>query len=96
MQKQKRIRIYCYSYIIFLFHQGGHFPSRQSTQKLLGATWCLVSFIFVNIYNSTLTSYMSVTYQKPEINSFNDLATATSYKGTILIGSIQEIDLMVG
>lgn len=41
--------------------QGSHFPSRQPSQKLLAATWCFVSFVFVNIYNTTLTSYMSVT-----------------------------------
>jgi hypothetical protein len=37
---------------------------------------------------------MSVTYQRPEINSFRDLATATNYKATVLIGSIQDIDLL--
>ncbi|KAI9556282.1 hypothetical protein GHT06_018856 [Daphnia sinensis] len=82
---------YLYSVMI---SQGSYFPSRQPSQKLLAATWCFVSFVFVNIYNSTLTSYMSVTYQKPEVNSFYDLAAATSYKATILTGSIQEIDLM--
>ncbi|EFX79396.1 hypothetical protein DAPPUDRAFT_319673 [Daphnia pulex] len=84
----------------FLWHlygatisQGNHFPCRQPSQKLLVATWCFVTFVFVNTYNSTLTSYMSVTYQRPEINSFRDLATATPYKATVLIGSIQDIDL---
>ncbi len=38
---------------------------------------------------------MSVTYQRPEINSFNDLATSSIYKAAVAIGSIQEIDLMV-
>lgn len=82
---------YLYSVMV---SQGSHFPSHQPSQKLLAATWCFVSFVFVNIYNTTLTSYMSVTYQKPEINSFYDLAAATPYKATILTGSIQEIDLM--
>lgn len=39
---------------------------------------------------------MSVTYQKPDINSFKDLATSTTYKANVLIGSIQEIDIQVG
>ncbi|XP_046463702.1 uncharacterized protein LOC124209652 [Daphnia pulex] len=73
--------------------QGIYFPCRQSSQKLLAATWCLVAFVFVNIYNSTLTSYTSVVYQRPEINSFRDLALATKYKATVLIGSIQDTDL---
>lgn len=96
---QKKIRIFaCFFklYYVSMFYQGSHFPSHQPSQKLLAATWCFVSFVFVNIYNTTLTSYMSVTYQKPEINSFYDLAAATPYKATILTGSIQEIDLMVG
>ncbi|XP_046458984.1 glutamate receptor ionotropic, delta-2-like [Daphnia pulex] len=86
----------------FLWHlygttisQGVYFPCRQPSQKLLVATWCFATFVFVNIYNSTLRSYMSVTYQRPEINSFRDLATATNYKATVLIGSIQDIDLRV-
>ncbi|EFX79391.1 hypothetical protein DAPPUDRAFT_319679 [Daphnia pulex] len=84
----------CSSIIRFI---GNHFQCHQPSQKLLAATWCFVTFVFVNTYNSTLTSYMSVTYQKPEIiNSFRDLATATpSYKATVLIGSIQDIDLRV-
>lgn len=76
-------------------HQGNYFPSRQSSQRLLIATWCFVAFVFVNIYSSTLTSYISVTYQRPTINSFDDLAETPSYKATILTGSIQEIDILV-
>lgn len=79
----------------FLNFKGNYFPSRQLSQRVLAATWCLIAFVFVNIYNSTLTSYMSVTYQRPTINSFDDLATNPSYKSTILTGSIQEIDILV-
>ena len=79
----------------FLNFKGNDFPSRQLSQRILAATWCLIAFVFVNIYNSTLTSYMSVTYQRPTINSFDDLATNPSYKATILTGSIQEIDILV-
>ncbi|XP_046461551.1 uncharacterized protein LOC124207942 [Daphnia pulex] len=77
------------------FSQGNYFPCQQPSQKLLVATWCFVTFVFVNTYNSTLTSYMSVTYQRPEVNSFRDLALATKYKATVLTGSIQDIDLRV-
>lgn len=80
---------------LLLFIKGIHFPSRQSWQTLLAAAWCLAGFVFVNIYNSNLISYMSVTYQKPEINSYHDLALATDYKATVLMGSIQDIDLLV-
>jgi hypothetical protein len=38
---------------------------------------------------------MSVTYQRPEVNSFRDLALATKFKATVLTGSIQDIDLRI-
>ncbi|KAK4005333.1 hypothetical protein OUZ56_007050 [Daphnia magna] len=81
---------YLYSVII---SQGSYFPQCRLPQRLLLATWCFVAFVFVNIYNSTLTSYLSVTFQRPEVNSLNDLAKNPAYKATILAGSIQEIDL---
>lgn len=39
---------------------------------------------------------MSVTYQKPEINSFNDVAISPTYKAAVAIGSIQEMIVQVG
>jgi hypothetical protein len=74
---------------------GKQFPVSPITTKLLAATWFFVAFVFVNIYNSTLTSYLSVTYQKPDINSFRELATAISYKATVIFVSIQWIYLSV-
>ncbi|XP_059350682.1 glutamate receptor ionotropic, delta-1-like isoform X2 [Daphnia carinata] len=76
-----------------MISQGSFFPQCRLPQRLLLATWCFVAFVFVNIYNSTLTSYLSVTFQRPEINSLSDLTKNPSYKATILAGSIQEIDL---
>jgi hypothetical protein len=38
---------------------------------------------------------MSVTYQRPTINSVRDLAFTPSYKATVIAGSIQDIDLQV-
>ncbi|XP_032779732.2 glutamate receptor ionotropic, delta-2 isoform X2 [Daphnia magna] len=77
-----------------LISQGSYLPSCPWPLKLLAATWCIVAFVFVNIYNSTLTSYMSVTYQRPLINSFSDLAASSTFKATVLTGSIQDIDLL--
>ncbi|XP_046650818.1 glutamate receptor ionotropic, delta-2-like [Daphnia pulicaria] len=73
--------------------QGLRFPSSYVSQRLLAAAWCLIAFVFVNVYCSTLTSYMSVTYQRPTINSVRDLAFTPSYKATVIAGSIQDIDL---
>nr|CAH0098786.1 unnamed protein product [Daphnia galeata] len=96
VDEQNAIRARTVAWYLFstLVSQGNYFPSRQLSQRILAATWCLIAFVFVNIYNSTLTSYMSVTYQRPTINSFDDLATNPSYKSTILTGSIQEIDIL--
>ncbi|XP_057372280.1 uncharacterized protein LOC130693174 [Daphnia carinata] len=77
------------------FSQGNRILASQRFQQILAATWCLAAFVFVNTYNCTLTSYMSVTYQKPEINSFKELATSTTHQANVLIGSIQEIDLLM-
>lgn len=74
---------------------GLRFPSSYVSQRLLAAAWCLIAFVFVNVYCSTLTSYMSVTYQRPTINSVRDLAFTPSYKATVIAGSIQDIDLQV-
>ena len=38
---------------------------------------------------------MSITYQRPDINSFKDLAHNPNYEATILKGSISEIDILV-
>ncbi|EFX63582.1 hypothetical protein DAPPUDRAFT_268210 [Daphnia pulex] len=85
-----------YTGILIKYPEGSNFPTNQfKQQKLLAAVWCFVAFVFVNIYNSTLTSYMSVRYQKPVVNSFHDLAAIPSYQATILTGSIQDMDLLV-
>ncbi|XP_057374594.2 uncharacterized protein LOC130695477 [Daphnia carinata] len=77
-----------------IISQGSSFRSRQSSLYLLAATWCFAAFVFVNSYNSTLVSYMSVTYQKPNINSFEDLAAQSStYKTAVSIGSISHFEV---
>jgi hypothetical protein len=81
--------------LLFFNSQGDYCRFRQSSQKLLAATWCLIAFVFVNVYNSTLTSYMSVTYQRPIINSMSDLAANPSYNMACVAGAIQYIDLTV-
>jgi hypothetical protein len=64
------------------------------TIGLLAVFWCFFAFVFVNIYTSTLTSFMSVTYQRPDINSFSDLAKNPSYNVTVQKGAITEIDVL--
>ncbi|EFX69516.1 hypothetical protein DAPPUDRAFT_113577 [Daphnia pulex] len=89
------IRAGTFAWYLFgtMVSQGDYCRFRRSSQKLLAATWCLIAFVFVNVYNSTLTSYMSVTYQRPIINSMSDLAANPSYKMACVAGAIQYIDL---
>ncbi|XP_046461477.1 glutamate receptor ionotropic, delta-2-like [Daphnia pulex] len=55
------IRAGTFAWYLFgtMVSQGDYCRFRQASQKLLAATWCLIAFVFVNVYNSTLTSYMS-------------------------------------
>jgi len=92
---QSQNMLYLFSTNFTGFFQGIYFPSGQVSQRVLAAAWCLIAFVFVNVYSSTLTSYLSVTYQRPTINSLRDLAFTPSYRVTVLTGSIQDIDLQV-
>lgn len=75
---------------------GGHYRNRSDRSiKIVVSTWCFVTFVFVNIYSSCLTSYLSLTFQRPEINSFRDLATNPNYQLATLEGSMPENIFMV-
>jgi len=65
------------------------------TGIVMPTTWCLVSFVIVNSYTSTLTSFLSLQTRKPEINSFKDLAKSNQYKILIGPGTISHIDMLV-
>ena len=79
----------------FQYKKGTSTQTGYKTVGVIAIFWCFLGFMFVNIYCSTLTSFMSITYQRPEINSFKDLANNPNYQATIKKGSISEIDIMV-
>jgi len=56
-----------YRLIIGEYHQNS---SRRYAVGIMAFTWCLATFFIVNIYSSCLTSYLSLTFQRPDINSF--------------------------
>ena len=74
---------------------GGNYQSDLRSEGLITFTWCVVSFIFINIYSSFLTSYMSLTSKGPDISSFKDLATDSNYQLTNLKGTFTERLFMV-
>ena len=62
---------------------------------ILVFTWSLVAIVIVNAYNSSIISYLSANYKKPEVSSFRDLANNNQYQLLILKGSIMESDIKV-
>ena len=62
--------------------------------QVLTITWLLVASIIVYAYTSTLISYLSVNYKRPEITTFQDLGTNNNYEFQVLKGSIAEIDIL--
>jgi Ligand-gated ion channel len=87
-----------YWLVDFFFFKKKIGETYRSGHRLVGflaAVWCLTTFVFVNSYNSTLASYLSVSYNAPEVNSIEDLASSSSNQLVILKGSISEVDILV-
>lgn len=75
---------------------GGYYRNMSGRSvKILVSTWCFATFVFVNIYSSCLTSYMSLTFQRPEINTFRELADNPNYQLATLEGSLAEVIFLV-
>jgi Ligand-gated ion channel len=52
---------------------GGVCYPKKSTIRLVAGAWCLVAFVLVNSYSSTLISFVSASNTKPFIKSINDI-----------------------
>ena len=76
-------------------NEGSYYRMGNRVIGLLAAVWCISSFVFVNVYSSTLMSYLSCYYQSPEINSLEELATSSSHQIVMIKSSISEINIMV-
>ena len=62
---------------------------------MLVVSWCLAAFVFVNVYNSTLTSALATWYKAPEINSVRDLADSAVFKTIIIKGTVLDTEILV-
>ena len=58
-------------------------------------SWSIVAFVTVNAYNSSVISYLSFNYKKPEVSTFKDLADNNNYNVLTLKGTVMEIDIQV-
>ena len=71
-----------------------YYRSVHRSVVALAVTWAIFAFVVVNIYSSCLTSYTSLTYQRSEIVTFEDLAEHSEYGLSTVKGSIMEIALL--
>ena len=81
--------------MIHFFKIGEAYRSGHRLVGFLATVWCLATFVFVNSYNGTLASYLSVSYNVPEVNSIEELASSSSNQLVILKGSISEVNILV-
>ena len=86
---------YYLSYVNYTLSKGGYFRNGHKSVGMIAVVWCFATFVFVNIYSTCLTSYMSLTFQRPAINSFGDLAMAKDYDLTVVKGSNAEVIFLV-
>ena len=61
----------------------------------LAFTWSLIAIVIVNAYNSSVISYLSANYRKPEVSTFKELAENSNFKLLALKGAVAEYDIAV-
>ena len=57
--------------------------------------WSIVAIVIVNAYYSSIISYLSTNYKKPEVSTFQELAESNRYKMVTMKGSFVEFDIAV-
>jgi hypothetical protein len=57
--------------------------------------WSIVATVIVNAYYSSIISYLSTNYKKPEVSTFQELAENNRYKMLTMKGSVVEFDVAV-
>ena len=58
-------------------------------------TWSIVAIVIVNAYYSSIISYLSSNYKKPEVSTFQELAESNRYKMVTMKRSVVEFDVSV-
>ena len=67
----------------------------SGSTRVITTFWILATFVFVNVYNSCIMSYMSLRFQRPVINTLQDLANNPNYLPTAFKDVAPENILMV-
>ena len=79
----------------FFMFSGVQKKSRNRSILCIALAWCFLAFVIVNVYNSCIISFLSVSYKKPDVSTFQELATNSKYEAVTMEGSICHIDIMV-
>ena len=62
---------------------------------VLAFTWVLIAIVIINAYNSSVISYLSTNYRKPEVSTFKELAENPNFNMISVKGSAAEYDIKV-
>lgn len=79
----------------FLTMTGGYLPSSRLSMRFAAGSWCLIAFVLVYAYNSTLVSYISLSKYESVVNTWEDLAASTNLRVTAPRGSISANIILV-
>ena len=78
-----------------LSNSGNSYSRITHSMGVLAFIWSLVAIVVVNVYNSSIISYLSANYKKPEVSTFKELAENNNYNMLSIKGTIAEFDLVV-
>jgi hypothetical protein len=78
-----------------LLRTGGYYKTNHRFLDIIAVCWCLAAFVFVNVYNTMLTSTLATYFKSPEINSLQQLADSSTYNVVVIKGSTASYDIQV-
>ncbi|XP_046447449.1 uncharacterized protein LOC124196410 [Daphnia pulex] len=75
-------------------NQGNILAVNRLSFRFLVGTWALVATVLVNSYSSTVISYMTVSKNKPAINTFEDLVASENVELIVLADTTTKKQIM--
>ena len=78
-----------------ILYLGTSYRRITRSMGVLAFTWSLIAIVIVNAYNSSVISYLSTNYRKPEVSTFKELAENPNYNMVTVKGSAAEYDVKV-
>ena len=78
-----------------MFATGNDYRRFTRSMGILIFTWSIIAIVIVNAYYSSIISYLSTNYKKPEVSTFQELADSNRFKMVTMKGSFSEFDVAV-